>query len=91
MGRQADIVKILGRHWADSGVLYIKFLTELSVLLMQDKTFQFSYPRCDFLVFLSKIRLFSFLIQDETFWFLSMMRLFGFLIQDKTFWFSYPR
>ena len=55
----------------------------------------FSYPRWDFFVFLSKMRLSGFLIQDKTFWFsyprwdflvfLSKMRLSGFLIQDKTF------
>ena len=53
----------------------------------------------DISVFLSKIRLSRFLIQDETFWFsyprwdfpvfLSKIRLSGFLIQNKTFWFSH--
>ena len=32
---------------------------------MWDKTFWFSYPRWDFLVFLYKMRLSSFLIQDK--------------------------
>ena len=36
-----------------------------SFFLIQEKTFQFSYPRKDFPVFLFKIRLSNFLIQDK--------------------------
>ena len=48
LGRNwADIRQMLGRHWADIGQTLESsiFLIKLSVLLMQDKTFQFSYPR----------------------------------------------
>ena len=43
----AEIGLTLGRHWADVGQTLESsiFLIKLSVLLMQDKTFQFSHVR----------------------------------------------
>ena len=70
LGRHwADIGQTLGRHWADIGQTLESsiFPIKLSVLLMQDESFQFSHVRSDFLVLLSEMRLSSYLIQDKTF------------------------
>ena len=71
MGHWAGIRQAFGRHRADIGQTLESsiLLIKLSVVRIQDNTFYFSHVIPDFLVFLSKTRLFDFFIQDQTFQF----------------------